>query len=117
LYIQPAFMFRSKGNFAASVSTRFSFIKFGHITTDYTQDELLNYKLDGLTYGFRTFFEPAFTGTFGFKKLPGVQFEFQFGLALLTSTNYIDHRAFNFSGGIVLDIPKIFTGQQKHSQN
>jgi hypothetical protein len=117
LYIQPAFMFRSKGNFAASLSTRFSFIKFGNIKTDYTQDELFNYNLDDLTYSFRTFFEPAFTSTFGFNKLPGVQFEFQFGLAVLTSSHYVDHRAFNFSGGIVLDIPKMFNGKNSHYKN
>jgi hypothetical protein len=111
LYIQPAFMFRSKGSFAASLSTRFSFVKFGNIKTNYTQGELSSYNLDDLTHGFRTFFEPAFSSTFGFNKLPGLQFEFQLGLALLTSSRYVDHRSFNFSGGIVLDIPKIFGNQ------
>ncbi len=107
LYIQPAFMFRSKGNFAASLSTRFSFIKFGNIKTDYTQDELFHYNLDDLTYGFRSFYEPAFTNTFGFKQLPGIQFEYQITIAVLLSRRFIDHRAFNFSLAIVLDLQKL----------
>jgi hypothetical protein len=108
-YFQPALILRSRGNFAASFSSRFSFIKFGNIKTDYTPIELSNYKLDSLTYGTRNFWEPAFTNTFGFKQLPGIQFEYQLGTAILLNHRYIDHRAFNFSFAIVLDLPKLLT--------
>jgi hypothetical protein len=102
-------MLRSRGNFTASFSSRFSFIKFGNIKTDYTPSELHNYKLDSLTYGTRNFWEPAFTNTFGFKRLPGIRFEYQLGTALLLNQRYIDHRAFNFSFAIQLDLPKLLT--------
>ena len=77
-YFQPAFMIQSKGNFAASFSSRFSFLKFNNIKTDYTPTELSNYQLDSLMDGTRNFWEPAFTNSFGFKKLPGILLEYQF---------------------------------------
>lgn len=108
LYVQPAFTVRSKKNFAASLSSRFSVIYFHNIQTDYTAADLDNYKLDSLSYRPRLFWEPAVVNTFGFKKLPGLQFEFQAGLSLLVSPLFIDYRSFNFSAGILFDVPKLF---------
>ncbi len=116
-YLQPAMMFRPTSHFTISVSTRLSFIKFGNIKTDYSQDELYNYHLDSLSYGARSFWEPAFTNTIGFKKLPGIQFEYQFGFSTLLSKRYIDHRSFNFSAAIMLDIPKLFTRKAPGDKN
>jgi hypothetical protein len=114
LFIQPALTVRSKRNFAASFSSRHSFIFFRNIQTNYTATELDNYKLDSLSYSPRVFWEPSVVNTFGFKKLPGLQFEFQFGLAFLVSRRFVDARAFNFSGGLLFDLPKLF-GLSKHS--
>ncbi|MCW3089099.1 MAG: hypothetical protein JWP81_168 [Ferruginibacter sp.] len=116
VYVQPAFLFRIRENFSMSVSTRFSFINFSNIKTDYTQTELESYQLNDLPLGYRVFFEPAFTNTFGFNKLPGVKFEYQFLTALQISDRTIDYRSFNFSLGILLDIPKMFkTGAGKET--
>jgi hypothetical protein len=108
IFIQPAFMVRSKGNFSTSLSSRHSFIFFKNINTNYTATELDNYKLDSLAIGPRIFWEPAVVNNFGFKKLPGLQFEFQLGFAFLLSRRFVDARFFNFSAGVSLDLPKLF---------
>lgn len=107
-YVQPAMMFRIKENFALSVATRLSILKFSNIKTDYPVTELDNYNLDGLAYGSHTFFEPAFINTFGFNKLRGLQFEYQLGFSFQVNERKISYRELNFSLGILLDIPKIF---------
>ncbi|MEO5893018.1 MAG: hypothetical protein ABIQ31_22400 [Ferruginibacter sp.] len=109
VYVQPAFLFRPRENFSLAISTRISFINFRNIQTDYMPDELRDYRLDDLEGGYRTFWEPAFTNTFGFNKLPGVKFEYQFGTSVqMSDRRSIDYRGFNFSLGILLDIPKMF---------
>ncbi len=116
VYVQPAFMIRSKKNFAAALSSRFSVIYFQKIKTDYTAIELDNYKLDSLGYP-RLFWEPAMVNTFGFKKLPGLQFEFQMGLALLQSRRFVDYRSFNLSTGILFDLTKLLKVKTPASKN
>ena len=113
LYLQPAFIFNIKENFALSVSSRFSVINFHNIKTDYTQQELEYYYLNDLPYGSRTFWEPAFTNSFGFKNLKGVKFEYQFSSSLLASDRTIDYRSFNFALGILLDPHKIFQSRSE----
>ena len=110
LFVQPAFTIKNKRNFAASLSTRFSVIFFRNIQTDYTAAELDKYKLDSLNFRPRLFWEPAVVNTFGFKKIPGLQLEFQAGLCLLQSPLFIDYRAFNFSMGVLVDVPKLLKG-------
>jgi len=117
LFIQPAFMVRSKRNFAATLSSRFSIIFFKNIVTDYNVTELDNYKLDSLGYRPRVFWEPSVINTFGFKKLPGVQFEFQTGVSFLMSKRFVDYRAFNFSAGLLFDLPKLFALNNHSSKN
>ena len=111
LYAQPAFNFRKSENFAISVSSRLSYISFSNIKTDYTDAELNTYHLKYLASEPQAFWEPAFTNTFGFKKLPGVKFEYQVQLSLILNVDsYIHYTPFNFSLGLVLDIPKLFKG-------
>jgi hypothetical protein len=117
LFIQPAFTVRSKRNFAATFSSRHSVIFFSNIQTDYTAAELDNYKLDSLSYSPRVFWEPSVINSFGFKKLPGMQVEFQFGFAFLVSRRFVDARAFNFSTGLLFDLPKLFTLNRYSSKN
>ena len=110
-------MLRTKTNITFSFSSKFNFIKFDSIETNYTPAELQYYKLVGLSDGTRIFWEPAFTNTFGFKKLPGVQLEYQFGFAIFLDGRYISHRAFNFSMALLLDLPKLLhpkSGQPKN---
>ena len=117
IFIQPAFTIRSKDNFAGSLSSRFSIVYFKNIKTNYTATEQDNYKLDSLSYSPRVFWEPAIINTFGFKKLPGLQFEFQMGFAFLVSRRFVDARAFNFSAGLLFDLPKLFAFNHHSSKN
>ncbi|MEO6731886.1 MAG: hypothetical protein ABIN01_11775 [Ferruginibacter sp.] len=117
IYFQPAFIFRVRENFGLSVSTRFSIIKFSNIQTDYTVLQLDDYRLRHLDYGSHVFFEPAFTNTFGFNKLPGVKFQYQILAALRISEPFIDHRSFNFSVGMLLDVSKLFKPAQAGEKN
>ena len=107
IYVQPAFILHSKGSFIASLSSRFSLVSFNHIKTDYSAFDLNNYKLDQLGSSSYLFWEPAMLYTFGNRHVPGVQLEFQFGLSLLQTRNFIDYRAFTSSAALVMDIPKI----------
>ena len=116
-YFQPALMLQSKGNFAASFSSRFSFLKFGKVKTNYRPTELSNYQLDSLTDGTRNFWEPAFTNSFGFKKLPGILFEYQFGTSILLNNRPLNHRAFNFSFALVFDLPKLLARKTGNFKN
>jgi hypothetical protein len=106
-YIQPALMVLYNKSISVSFSSRFSFLKFHNVQTDYSPTQLNNYKLDSITYRPVIFWEPAFINSFEFKKLKGVKFEYQLGLSLLTSKSFVDARAFNFSAGIFVDIPKM----------
>ncbi|MBS1510111.1 MAG: hypothetical protein JST86_04675 [Bacteroidetes bacterium] len=117
VFIQPSFTIRSRHQFAASLSSRVSFIWFHHIQTDYNAAEMSNYNLDSLNYSPRVFWEPATVYRFGFRKLPGMQLEFQAGLAFLASARFVDARAFNFSGGLLFDLPKLFANNHHSSKN
>ena len=108
VYFQPAFLFRPKENFVLSISSRFSIISFSDIKTDYSDLELQSYLLHDLPHGSRTFWEPAFTNTIGFKNLPGLKLEYQVAFALQVDQRYIDYRNFNLALGIAFDIPKLF---------
>jgi hypothetical protein len=112
-YFEPSMTFRTpKEIFAATIATRWSIVKFRNINTDYTFSEKLNYNLDSLDRYAVAFFEPSFVGSFGFPKLPGVRLELQTGLSVLLDNSFFDYRPFNFSVGLVLDIPKIIRGSK-----
>ncbi|MEI7735050.1 MAG: hypothetical protein WCI49_06260 [Ferruginibacter sp.] len=117
VFVQPAFTVRGKRNFAATLSSRHSVIYFKNIRTDYTATELDNFKLDSLSYRPRLFWEPSMVNTFGCKGLPGIQFEFQAGFAFLVSRRFVDARTFNFSAGLLFDLPKIFAISHRSSKN
>ncbi|MGC4100198.1 hypothetical protein [Ferruginibacter sp.] len=117
LYLQPSLTVGSSSNFSGSFSSRFSVIYFSKINTDYTATEQDNYKLDSLSYSPRVFWEPSVVNTFGFKKLPGLKLEFQIGFAFLVSRRFVDARSFNFSGGLLFDLPKLFALNHHSSKN
>ncbi len=108
IYLQPAMLFKTKGSFTNSVSVRGSIINYRKIKTSYTAGKLNEYNLDNLSNRAKVFIEPAYTGSFGFKNLPGLRFEFQAGLSFLMARNYVDYRIINFSAGTWLDIGQLF---------
>lgn len=103
-YIQPAFQVQYKKLVAASLSSRFSIVNFGNIKTDYSPSELENYSLKDLGDGPVVFWEPGFVNSYGFKKLPGFQIEYQVGASFLVSRRFVDTRTFNFSIGLQSDL-------------
>lgn len=113
IYLQPAFIFRSKGSFSSSISLRSSIIEYSKIKTSYSSSQLSDYNLDSLNNRAKLFFEPAFTGSFGFKNLPGLRIEFQGGLSFLASRKYIDYRIVNFSVGTWIDIGAMVRGNKE----
>ncbi len=102
-YVQPAFVFRSKGSFSTSIALRGSVVKFNSIKTNYTANQLSDYQLSNLDYRAKFFFEPAFVSSFGFKNVPGLRFEFQGSLSLLAAYDPFNYRPANFSVGSYLD--------------
>ena len=108
IYLQPAMLYRSKGSFSSSVSVRASIINYSKIKTSYTAGQLSDFNLDELNKRAKIFFEPSFTGSFGFKNVPGLRFEFQGGFSFLMARNYIDYRKFNFSIGTWIDAGVLF---------
>jgi hypothetical protein len=113
VYLQPAILFRSKGSFSGSVSLRGSIISYSRIKTSYSASQLDDYNLDSLNNRAKFFFEPAFTGSFGFKGLPGLRLEFQGGLSFLAAHSWIDYRIVNFSAGAWVDIGSFFTKKKE----
>jgi hypothetical protein len=112
-YVQPVWMYQGEKKIAASLSSRFSFINYRNIRTDYTASELEKFQLFELSRGPVLFWEPAFVNAIGFKKLPGVYLEYQVGMSLLMSRRFIDGRFFNFSAGVNIDPPLLFTKKAK----
>jgi hypothetical protein len=108
IYLQPAMLFRSKGSLTNAVSVRGSIINYRNIKTSYTASQLEDYNLDNLNNRAKVFIEPAYTGSFGFKNVPGLRFEFQAGLSFLMARSYVDYRIINFSAGTWLDIGALF---------
>jgi hypothetical protein len=109
-YIEPSITFKPKPVIAASLSARFSIVNFKNINTDYTIDEKKELKLDSLNRYASVFFEPSFVNSYGFNKLPGLRIEYQLGLSMLASRQIMDYRRFNFSIGLMFDIPKLIKG-------
>jgi len=106
-YIQPAIMYQHNKQSAVSVSSRFSFVNYDNIQTDYAANELTNFELETLGDGTIVFWEPAFIHAIGFNNFP-VRFEYQLGLSILMSRRFIDARSFNFSFGLQSDIARLF---------
>jgi len=108
VYIQPAFLFKTKGSFTSSIGMRASIINYSRIKTNYTSIELDDYNLDSLTNRGKIFFEPGFTGSFGLKGVPALRFSFHGGFSFLLSRHFIDYRFVNLSVGTWFDIGSLF---------
>ncbi len=117
-YLEPSLTFRKGSVFTFSVATRLSGIKFKNILTDYSFDEKRTLDLDSLNRFTWYFFEPCIVNSFGFNKLPGFRIEYQFGLSLLLSgENAFRYRPFNFSIGLLFDIPKLIRNGAEGSES
>ncbi|MFT3982242.1 MAG: hypothetical protein QM687_17360 [Ferruginibacter sp.] len=108
LFLQPVLMYQDKKQYAVSVSSRFSFIDYRKIKTDYDSSQLALYELNALKKGLTVFWEPAIVFTYGFKKLPYFRLEAQAGVAALLNKKFVDTRTMNASIGIQADLVNWF---------
>lgn len=108
IYLQPAMLFRTKGSFTNAISLRASIINYRNIKTSYNATQLDDYNLDNLADRAKVFFEPAYTGSFGLKGVPGLRLEFQAGLSFLMARTFVDYRVINLSAGASIDIGALF---------
>lgn len=103
-FIQPAIMYQNAKRSSATLVSRFSIINYGNIKTDYSQLELEQYELAVLGKSPAVFWEPGFVHNFGFKKMPFLRLEYQFGFSILMSSRFVDARSLIFSAGLQADI-------------
>ena len=108
IFLQPALSLMSSAYVSTTISSRFSSLHFSHIRTDYSADQLDSYQLDSISYSPTRLWEPAIIQTFHFKKVPGFSLQYQAGLSMLLSRNFVDVRPFNFSIGIFADPVRLF---------
>ena len=100
LFVQPAFVYKLTSGFSTAISMRFTKTTFSKINTNYTDAELNNYLLDGLTFSPVYWWEPAMTYTFGLKKFP-LKFRVQGTISVLLNHRFVEYRTSNVSIGIV----------------
>jgi len=105
LFLQPAVIFMPSRYVSAALSSRFTGVIFTRIHSNYSPTELSNYLLDSLTVSPVFFWEPAFTLTIGWKKVP-LKIQAQGSLAVLLNHRFVEHRTGNFALGLVADFSR-----------
>lgn len=115
-WVQPAFIQQSSPQFSFSVTSRFSFINYTNIKSNYTNEQLRTYKLDKLHKGIFVFWEPAMSINFAAKKMPHVKAELQAGISQLIDNYFIDSRFFNLSIGLQADLVNILKAKSRKKE-
>ena len=105
-YIQPAFIF-SFDNVSMGLVSRFSFVNYKKVETNYSEAQQLSFNLDGLEKRTLSFWEPAFVINAGMNSLPALRFEFQFGANFSFDNTYYDVKTGNVSLGLIMDFSKL----------
>ncbi len=105
-YLQPGFTF-SKNNVSLILASRFSFINYKKISTDYSIDEQTDFNLTNLQNKTLSFWEPAFILNFGLNEFPPLKLELQLGASYSIDNNYYDTKTGNASVGLVFDFSKL----------
>lgn len=118
-YIMPAFNFFPGNFFRCSFTTKFSFVHYGNIQTNYTDDELSYYGLDRIANKTLYFFEPALN----FQFVNPVANWLAVNLSFSFSSDYQYHdpyyetlltvRKFNGSIGVNVDLSKLISKNKK----
>lgn len=105
-YVQPGFILAGS-NLSFAFASRFSFINYKKIRTNYSQVEQQSFNLLGLENKTLSFWEPALIFNFGFESLHHLRFELQLGASLFIDNNYYDTKTGNASVGLVMDFSKL----------
>ena len=113
-YFQPSLNYMPTPNFRMSFGSRFSFVHYGNIQTNYTPDEINELALSLIDNRTIFYIEPAFNMQFGFRAYPGAKVDFTISG---TSRPFKDERILlysrtsNVSIGLSFDISKMTTGK------
>lgn len=105
-YLQPAFIF-SYDNISFGLVSRFSFVNYKKVETNYSESQQLNFNLDGLQNKTLSFWEPAFVINGYINSMPALRFEFQMGSNFSIDNTYYDVKTSNVSLGLVMDFSKL----------
>lgn len=108
-FIQPSLNLFATNYFRASFITKFSFVKYGNISTSYSPDELQFYWLDKIKNKTISYFEPAFNVQFGIPPVDWVKAEGGFTLSSdpFYKNSQIQARGFTASIGLSFDFTKL----------
>ena len=107
IFLQPAIMYRNEKMMGLALSSRFSFVNYHNIKTDYDSSELALYELTSLKDGTVVFWEPSMVYAQGLNKFPYLRLELQMGISALLSRRFVDTRTFNVSVGLQADIANL----------
>lgn len=105
-YLQPALILSEK-NISLGLVSRFSFVHYKNIKTDYTESEQLDYNLTDLQNRVLSFWEPAFILNIGVSSFPALKLEMQAGASATMDNYYYDVKTFNGSIGLIMDFSKL----------
>lgn len=96
-FLQPSLNFHSTNNFRLGFHMRINYITHNNIKTDYSTDQLKNYRLFNLSPMFIN--EVGSKVSFGFKAFPSLMFDSQLAF-LYSNTGNVNARGANVSTGI-----------------
>ncbi len=105
-YLQPALILTER-NLSLGIISRFSFVHYKKIQTDYTLYEESDFNLSGLQNKVLSFWEPAFEINVGISDFPALKLEMQIGGSASIDNNYYDVKTVNGSVGLVMDFSKL----------
>jgi hypothetical protein len=108
-FVQPSFNSIAVNYFRASFIARFSFVRYGNISTSYTNDELQYYWLDKIKNKTFAFVDPTFNLQFGIPPIDWVKADggFTFLSDPIEEISKIQARSFNASIGLCFDFFKL----------
>lgn len=107
-FIQPAIVFHPVKHTSFAFSSRFSFVDYYSIQTNYDNSQLSSHHLNLLPRQTYHFWELAIVITHGLGQFPYLRLEGQLGFSLLLNQQFVETRPFHFSIGMYADIPRLF---------
>lgn len=112
-FIQPAIVYHPDKHASFAFSSRFSFVDYHSIQTNYDSSQLSSHHLNELPRQTYSFWEPAIVITHGLNKYPYLRMEAQLGFSLLLNSQFVETRPFHFSIGMYADLLRLFKGNSR----
>ena len=103
-FLQSSFNFLTDETFAFGINLKFSFLRFGNISTNYEMEEQAYFSLDRLDKRTFTVFEPSMNAAYRIPGMDWLKVEGAFGFAASYSEQNALSRSLNGSIGLVFDV-------------